>query len=188
MLSERLGLPPSVGELFSFTDERWDGKGIPGRASGEGIPLPMRIVQVARDAVFHCTLGGPDRAQSVISERGSHAFDPAIANAFVDHVHDMLGVEASGSMWNTALAYEPEPRLMLEGDAIDQALAAVGDFADLASRYLAGHTAMVARLAATAGEAIGLDPASVRALRRAAFVHDIGRARCPYGSGTTRAR
>jgi len=32
MLSERLGLPAAVGALFAYADERWDGKGIPGRA------------------------------------------------------------------------------------------------------------------------------------------------------------
>ena len=179
MLSARLGLPSSIGELFSFTDERWDGKGIPGRTGGEGIPLPMRIVQVARDATFQCALDGPERAASVISERASHAFDPEIARTFVDHARDILPVEEAGSLWDVALACEPEPRLVLNGHAIDRALTAMGDFADLASRYLAGHTAMVARLAATAGEAIGLDAATVCTLRRAALVHDIGRVAVP---------
>ena len=179
MLSARLGLPSSIGELFSFTDERWDGKGIPGRTGGEGIPLPMRIVQVARDATFQCALDGPERAASVISERASHAFDPNVARTFVHHARDILPVEEAGSLWDVALACEPEPRLVLNGHAIDRALTAVGDFADLASRYLAGHTAMVARLAETGGEAIGLDAATVCMLRRAALVHDVGRVAVP---------
>lgn len=44
MLAERLGLPPSVNKLFAFLTERWDGKGILDRATGEEIPLPLRIV------------------------------------------------------------------------------------------------------------------------------------------------
>jgi len=60
MLSDRLGLPTSMGPLFAYIDERWDGKGMPGHVSGEAIPLSLRIVQVARDAAFHRLLGGPD--------------------------------------------------------------------------------------------------------------------------------
>jgi hypothetical protein len=62
MLTDRLGLPPSVGALFAYVDERWDGKGRPGRAEREEIPLPVRIVHVARDAAFQRMLGGEELA------------------------------------------------------------------------------------------------------------------------------
>jgi HD domain len=52
MLGGRLGLPPSMQGLFAFLVERWDGKGLPGGARGEEIPLPVRIASVARDAAF----------------------------------------------------------------------------------------------------------------------------------------
>ena len=77
------------------------------------------------------------------------------------------------------LAAEPAPRLDLEGDAIDRALAAMGDFADLASPYLVGHSAGVARIAGAAADrcrAHGVDPVAVR---RAALVHDLGRVAIP---------
>lgn len=59
MLAERLGLPASVSGSFAHVGERWDGKGEPGRARRENIPLPVRIVHVARDAAFQRMLGGP---------------------------------------------------------------------------------------------------------------------------------
>jgi response regulator RpfG family c-di-GMP phosphodiesterase len=65
MLTERLGLPSSGSRLFAHGGERWDGKGIPGRARGEEIPLPVRIVHVARDAAFQRMLGGPEFAARV---------------------------------------------------------------------------------------------------------------------------
>jgi HD-GYP domain-containing protein (c-di-GMP phosphodiesterase class II) len=68
---------------------------------------------------------------------------------------------------------------MLEGDAIDAALAAIGDFADLASPYLAGHSAGVAQLAAAAALRCSADIGDARAFRRAALVHDVGRVAVP---------
>ena len=77
MLTDRLGVRSSVGTLFSHVAERWDGKGEPGRSSGDEIPLPMRIVHVARDAAFQKMLGGAEQATSVVRRRAGHAFDPA---------------------------------------------------------------------------------------------------------------
>ena len=94
MLVVRLGLPAAIGELFGYTDERWDGKGIPGRAGGEAIPLAMRIVQVARDATFQALLAGESTAVEVIAERAGHAFDPQVADALVAGGVGMLRGEA----------------------------------------------------------------------------------------------
>jgi response regulator RpfG family c-di-GMP phosphodiesterase len=52
MLTDRLGVHRSVGALFGHVAERWDGKGQPGRANQDQIPLPVRIVHVACDAGF----------------------------------------------------------------------------------------------------------------------------------------
>jgi HD domain len=60
MLTDRLGVVASVGPLFAYLAERWDGKGEPGHARGDEIPLAMRIVHVARDAAFQRMLGGPE--------------------------------------------------------------------------------------------------------------------------------
>ena len=179
MLADRLGLPPPVGRLFAYVDERWDGKGDPGRARGDEIPLAVRIVQVARDAAFQRMLGGTDFAARVIGERAGKAFDPAIAGQLADSGADLIGTDDNAPAWDATLASEPAPHLSLAGQAIDRALAAMGDFADLVSPYLVGHAAGVARLVARAGELAGLSPAEVVAIRRAALVHDLGRVAIP---------
>ena len=51
----------------------------------------------------------------------------------------------------------------------------MGDFADLVSPYLAGHSAGVAELAGAGGAALRDRRGVVAALRRAALVHDVGR-------------
>src|SRR5829696_5724761 len=83
------------------------------------------------------------------------------------------------SVWLETLAREADPGLVLEGDAIDHALAAMGNFADLVSPFLLGHSAGGRELAITAGRLCGLDETELRALRRAAFVHDLGRVAVP---------
>lgn len=179
MLSERLGMPPSVHGLFAHLTERWDGKGEPARLRGEEIPLPLRIVHVARDATFQHLLGGTDFAARVIRARAGGAFDPAIAAVLADEAADVLALDGERPAWEEVLAAEPGPVLILRGPAVEEALAAMGDFADLASPYLVGHAAGVAELAAAAARRLGLPAADVVAVRRAALVHDVGRVAVP---------
>jgi response regulator RpfG family c-di-GMP phosphodiesterase/DNA-binding CsgD family transcriptional regulator len=175
MLTERLGLPPPVQNLFVHLTERWDGRGGLGRARHDEIPLALRIAHVARDAAFQRDLGGAGFAARVVRARGGHAFDPAVAAALADDAARILALSPGGSVWEETLAAEPLPHRVLEGDAIDRALAAMGDFADLLSPHLTGHSTGVASLTTRAARSLGFDRAAVAALRRAALVHDIGR-------------
>jgi HD-GYP domain-containing protein (c-di-GMP phosphodiesterase class II) len=179
MVADRLGVPSSVGPLFGHVAERWDGKGQPGHAKRDEIPLPVRIVHVARDAAFQRMLGGDELAARLVGERSGHAFDPAVATVLVDEAAEILALEPSPSAWDETLAHEPRPHLILEGAAIERALAAMGDFTDLASPYLVGHSAGVADLAAAAAVCGRLGPAEVALVRRAGLVHDLGRVAVP---------
>jgi HD-GYP domain-containing protein (c-di-GMP phosphodiesterase class II) len=179
MLTDRLGLPAEIGAMFPYIDERWDGKGEPGRARGDEIPLAVRIAQVARDAAFQRMLGGPEYAARVIRRRAGGAFDPAVAATLADGAAGLLAADDDGSAWVDTLACEPVPQVTLSGDAIDRALTAMGDFADLASPFLVGHSAGVARMCASSGRMFGLDATEVAAVRRGALVHDVGRVAVP---------
>jgi HD-GYP domain-containing protein (c-di-GMP phosphodiesterase class II) len=179
MLSERLGLPESVRKLWPTLTERWDGKSELRRAASDEIPFALRIVHVARDAAFQSLLGGPGHAASVIGRRGGGAFDPSIATVLADEADEILAIEPEASAWDETLAREPAPELALEGDTIDRALAAMGDFADLASPYLVGHSSGTAELAAEAGRRCGFEADELTTLRRGALVHDLGRVAVP---------
>jgi HD-GYP domain-containing protein (c-di-GMP phosphodiesterase class II) len=178
MLTDRLGIDPSVAPIFAYVAERWDGLGVPGQVSGAEIPLPMRIVHVARDAVFQRMLGGAERAASVVRSRAGHAFDPEVVAAFVGEPE---GRSAAGarSAWGRALASEPMPHRLLRGDLIDTALAAMGDFSDLVSPYFVGHSTAVADLAVGAGRLCAIRTADLTTIRRAALIHDVGRVAVP---------
>jgi HD-GYP domain-containing protein (c-di-GMP phosphodiesterase class II) len=173
MLAEGVGLPSSVQGLLAYLTERWDGKGPLGRAKGEQIPLPMRIVHVAVDATFQRLLRGDEHAARIVRERAGTGFDPEVAACLADNGEEILAIDPE--VWDEVLAREPHPRLTLEGEALERALASMGNFADLISPYLAGHSAGVAELAAAAAKRCRLDTLAEIALRRAALVHDLGR-------------
>jgi hypothetical protein len=100
MLTDRLGLPASMQGLFGYLVERWDGKGLPSRARGEEIPLPVRIASVARDAAFQRMLGGPEFAARLVRKRAGGAFDPAVAIPLADAAAELLALDAAGgSVW-----------------------------------------------------------------------------------------
>ncbi len=179
MLAGRLGLPAAIQRHFGLLTERWDGKGQLGRAKGDEVPLAVRITHVARDAAFQQMLGGVDHAAQVVGARAGHAFDPEIARLLTEEASSLLAAGTAPSLWVEILAREPLPHLELEGEAIDGALAAMGDFADLASPTLAGHSAGVAALVHAAGPRLRLAPSEVATARRAALVHDVGRVAVP---------
>ncbi|MDQ3571306.1 MAG: HD domain-containing protein, partial [Actinomycetota bacterium] len=178
MLIDRLGLPSSIGALFASVDERWDGKGALG-LKGDEVPLAMRIANVARDIDVQCVLGGSELASRVIGKRAGGALDPAIAARFVDEAPEILAIDDADSVWDQTLACEPSPRFVLQGKGVDRALSAIGDFADLVSPYLVGHSAGVAELAALSAQRCNMDASAVTAVRHAALVHDVGRVAVP---------
>jgi HD-GYP domain-containing protein (c-di-GMP phosphodiesterase class II)/DNA-binding CsgD family transcriptional regulator len=179
VLFPHLGLPAGVAPLFAHANDRWDGKGSPSPVHGDAIPLPMRVAQIAQDAAFQRMLGGDEFAVQVIRNRAGAAFDPEIAELFARRADEILVTGPDSSVWSVAMASETAHGLALESDAIDEALTAMGDFADLVSPYLLGHSQGVAELAAAAGRLCDLPENEQRALRRSALVHDLGRVAVP---------
>jgi len=78
-------------------------------------------------------------------------------------------------VWELVLAAEPGKPERLSGEALDSAVRAMGEYADLKSRFLHGHSSSVAGLAAEAAQRLGLSEEEVRDTRRAGHLHDLGR-------------
>jgi HD-GYP domain-containing protein (c-di-GMP phosphodiesterase class II) len=179
MLTDELGLNEDVSRLFAYESERWDGKGLPDGVPAEAIPLAVRIAHVASDAVFQRLLGDPSFVVEVIDGRGGGAFDPAVTDVFSRYGEEIMDLGAESSLWDRTLASEPKPWHILEGEAIDHALAAMGHFTDMGIPELVDHSGGVSRLCSRAAELLSLDPADVALVRRAASVHDLGRVAVP---------
>ncbi len=182
MLVARLGLNAEIGVSVGQTFERWDGKGIPGKLAGEAIPIRARVVAVARDFDVFYRLGGEELARSMLTKRRGKAYEPAIADVFLELGGAWLSqLDEGPSAWEAAVATEPGPPLMVEEAALDGVLEAFASFVDLKSPCLSGHSAQVSSLAAAAAASAGLDATEVSAVRRAGLVHDIGRVSIPAG-------
>ena len=175
MLAEQTGAPADVVASLAYLSERWDGKGPLRRAAAEAIPLSMRIVHVAMDAALQRGLAGEAVAARLIGEHAGRGLDPEVAGCVVAGAPEVLGFPDGSSVWEEALAVEPQPWLTLAGDEIDRALAAMGRFADLICPYHSGHSSGVAELAAAAAARCGMDAAGIETVRRAGLVHDLGR-------------
>jgi HD-GYP domain-containing protein (c-di-GMP phosphodiesterase class II) len=173
-LAAGLGLSEQVRASLRQSYERWDGKGACG-LHGDQIAISSRLINLADVVeVFH-RADGTSAAIAVARERSGTQFDPDLVEVFcrrARHIFDDLDAAAS---WDLVIDSEPSLAAVVGGAGLDDALAAIGEFAELKSPWLMGHARGVAELAAEAAQSLGLPHGDVRALRRAAFVHDIGR-------------
>jgi putative nucleotidyltransferase with HDIG domain len=174
LTARRVGLGEGVERGLADIFEWWNGKGGPRGVSGDAIDLPARIAQVAGQAALFDRIGGPEVAVAAVSARAGKSLDPTVAAAFCAAAPAILG-ELPGA---DPVAAEPAPAVRVSDEALDAVCRAFGDAVDLKSPFHHGHSAGVAQLVAGASERLGLDTAT---LRRAALLHDIGRAAVPNG-------
>ncbi len=174
MLAQRLDLNPTVREALRFTFERWNGNGFPTHAKGEAIPLAMRVVHLSQDMEALGRIFSPARAIEAARQRRDQTYDPALADIFVEHGLAWFEKLDKLEPWDAVLALEPEPRRVLDGEALDAALTVAADFIDLKSPYMAGHSRRCAELSADAARQLGLNEDAVTMVLRAALVHDFG--------------
>jgi HD-GYP domain-containing protein (c-di-GMP phosphodiesterase class II) len=174
-LAARFGLGERTRSALFQVFERWNGKGLPNKVKGEAIALPARLAAVAQEAEIGHRLGGVGGATAVVERRAGKVLDPKLARAFVRHAPAICARLEAPSVWPAFLDAETGGPRMLDDDGLDAALEAMGDFADLKSRYTRTHSSGVATLAREAAAAAGFERAEVVLVTRAAFVHDIGR-------------
>jgi HD-GYP domain-containing protein (c-di-GMP phosphodiesterase class II) len=179
MLLQRVDFGPDVREALRFTFERWNGKGYPAHAAGEAIPLAMRVVHLSHDMEALARLISPERALEAVRDRRDRTYDPALADLFLTHGRDWFVRLAKTEPWDAVLDLEPQPRRVLEGEELDNALLMAADFIDLKSPYMGGHSRRCAQLAADAARVLGFSEDAITTLRRAALVHDFGTTAVP---------
>jgi HD-GYP domain-containing protein (c-di-GMP phosphodiesterase class II) len=169
-----LDLGSSTQAALEYVFARWDGRGFPD-ARGDAIPLPMRLLHVARDISLFLSAAGADEARSVIERRTGAAYEPRLSELAVRNFGDLLSDLDELRMWEQALAIEPFPQVRLAGDKVDAAFTAIAALTGLKSPWLREHPTGVADLAEAAAWRSGLPAATVSLVRRAALAHDLGR-------------
>ncbi len=170
-----LGFSDGTQAALAHVFERWDGHGFPGVTSGEAIPLPMRILHIARDVSVFLSAAGPEEARLVVERRAGSAYDPQLAALAVEHLDAILAELDDTRIWEQALEVEPFPQIWIAGERVDTAFIAIAAFTDLKTPWLREHSTGVADLAEAAAWRLDLPAETVTLIRRAALAHDLGR-------------
>jgi HD-GYP domain-containing protein (c-di-GMP phosphodiesterase class II) len=178
-LASSLGAGDAVVRGFGQLFERWDGSGRPKGLAHDAIDRAVQVVQVAVDAQAMFAACGLEPAVALVRSGRGRRYSPAIADVFLARASAFLGVADPGDPWAAALSAEPGVPLKLRGKDIAVALAAIGEYADAKSHYFRGHSASVATIAAATAKRLGLPSTDIEDVRRAGFLHDLGRVSVP---------
>lgn len=174
-LAAHLGLPEPVQQAVAFTFERYDGGGLPAGCRGDAIPIEMRIAQLADVAEVHHRLYGTEGTLAMVRDRRGGQFDPLVADAFLSEGERFLAEPEGGDVWSAAISLSPDRDDVIAEPELDGLLRAIGDFVDLKCPFMLGHSTAVAELAEAAGRLLGIGAADCSVLRRAGYLHDVGR-------------
>jgi HD-GYP domain-containing protein (c-di-GMP phosphodiesterase class II) len=172
-LAARLELDEYIQSGLRQFTERWDGHGFPHKLKGEAILLPVRVAQVAHDAVILHHFFGMEAVIAAMRERAGVTHDPHICEVLCTQTGTLL--EIPPSLRDKVLACEPEPRHMLTDEQMESATRALADFADLQTPFSIGHSTAVGALAEEAARHCHQTDSDVTLVRRAGHLHDIGR-------------
>ena len=159
-------------------DEHWNGQGKPDGLAGAAIPLYSRIALLAQVIdVFHHT-DGQDAALTEARKRSGQWFDPALVAALeaLAPQSDFWAMLSSAHINTALLALEPATcTVPLDDDYLDDIATAFGQVVDSKSPYTSGHSGRVALYTDLIAEAMGVDAARRRWLKRGALLHDVGK-------------
>src|SRR3954453_1202587 len=174
-LGKQLCLPDAVLDGLSASYERWDGRGWPGKLSGDAIPMASRVAQLAEFAEVAYRVGGIEAATAVATKRRGNQFDPLLVDALVLDAPKIFGHLDEVASWDAVIDAEPSLTIALTDDDCDDALRAIARVVDLKSPYTGGHSLAVAELAAASARLQGRSEDDIRLLHRAGLVHGFGR-------------
>jgi HD-GYP domain-containing protein (c-di-GMP phosphodiesterase class II) len=174
-LARHIGLSEEVATTLAYTFERYDGQGLPAGASGEQIPIEMRVAQFADVAEVHHRMYGMEAVIALASSRRGGQFDPAVVDAVLASPEELFASTSDSDVWGDALDQAPDQEVRLTDEGLDRLVCAIGDFVDLKCPFTLGHSRAVATLSAGAGQWLGTRPSDVSTLRRAGHLHDLGR-------------
>jgi HD-GYP domain-containing protein (c-di-GMP phosphodiesterase class II) len=184
--AEQLRLPMAVRDAVGCAYEQWDGKGWPGTLRGNDVPAAARIAQLAEFVEVAHRVGGVGEVKALAARRRGKQFDPGLCDLILDGAELIVSDLDRARTWDAVIEAEPALGVTLTGGEVDAVLEAVGDFIDVKSPYLLGHTGALATLAGDAAVEVGMSSAEVMTVRRAALVSGFAGWVCPTPFGTSR--
>lgn len=181
-IATRIGLSADAAQAIHDMDEHWDGGGHPRGLRGEEIPLMARLMGIAQVMEIFWGIGGPPAALEVVAARAGTWFQPQLAAAVQSlGLDDALWDElAGGDLARVLCDAGPLATSQLsDSGVLDRIAEAFALIIDGKSPYTYSHSDRVAQYAVRLGQRLGLPPAGLTRLRRAALVHDLGKLTVP---------
>src|SRR5207253_358778 len=155
-------------------DEHWDGRGQPRGLRGGEIPLAARILCLAQTVeVFH-SARGVGLACRVATKRSGQWFDPALVKALQTFSSD-AAFWTSLSHADVSNVEPPDRVLTVDENRLDQIAEGFAAVIDAKSPWTHEHCSRVCSIATGMAKILGFDEPSLRELRRAALLHDLGK-------------
>ena len=165
-------------------NERWDGSGTPLGKRGTAIPQLARICSVAQTLDAFATEHGTETALRMLRARRGTWFDPEL-------VRTAQLLHTSGRLWPQCLPrdvestraevlrLDPGVSSPLTPDRVDRICEAFGNVVDAKSPFTYHHSLGVTEVAVAIATELDLAPERISLVRRAAFLHDIGKLAVP---------
>lgn len=173
-----LAMPVATCDAIRAVDEHWDGNGVPSGLRGSAIPLLARIVGLAQTVEVFEHGFDVATAYSVAHARSGRWFDPELVSC-LDRFRDdavFWGRLQSADARAELGEYEPAQRIVYADELrLDTVAEAFAKVIDAKSHFTARHSQNVAFLATRTAKEMGLPRRDIRAIRRAALLHDVGK-------------
>ncbi len=179
-----LSMSEDTIRAVTHIEERWDGSGGPDGKRGEQIPLLARLCSIAQVLDAFATEHGPESALRMLRARRGTWFDPELVRA-AQLLH------TSGRLWThcqprdveatrtEVLRLDPGKSSPLTSERVDRICEAFGNVVDAKSPFTYHHSLGVTEVAVAIAEELDLPSERVSLVRRAAFLHDIGKLAVP---------
>ncbi|HEV7968985.1 MAG TPA: HD domain-containing phosphohydrolase [Candidatus Acidoferrales bacterium] len=181
-IAKQLGFSDSISAGIYNLDEHWNGRGYPDGLRKNEIPLFSRIANLSQTLDVFFNARGPEAAVQAAQKRSGRWFDPELVKA-------AASLANSGALWKglddedlvgNVAALEPEHRqVTATEDSIDKICTAFAEVIDAKSPFTYRHSNGVADAAMEIGQWFGMNHKSLKLLRRAALLHDIGKLSVP---------
>jgi len=177
-IARQLGFSSAVSDGIHSLDEHWSGRGYPDGRRKTEIPMFARIASLSQTLDVFLTAKGPAVAIEAAQKRSGRWFDPDLVKAAASLAH--TGVLWSGlddeRLIDKLGALEPEHRrISASEDAVDKICMAFSEVIDAKSPFTYRHSSGVADAALEIAQWFGMSPQSMKLLRRAALMHDVGK-------------
>lgn len=137
-LAAKLGLGEQVRASLRQSYERWEVRGAFG-LRGDQIAMSSRLINLADVVEVFRRAGGIGAALAVARERSGTQFDPDLVGMFCQQAPLIFGDLETAARWDLVIDAEPSLAAVVSGIELDDALSAIGEFAELKSPWLMGH-------------------------------------------------